>query len=184
MARFIEKHKVDEYLTKIRQGESSALEALYDITSKKLYAMCYTYLHSHHDSEDALSDTYVAIVKSIDMYNGKNGFSWMYTIAKHICLNMLRRGSRSVSVDFDDEETVNTLHLSTQGDPKCFDESGIIALARRVLNQNELQIVILHAINELKFKEIAKIIDSKESTVRWQYNNAIKKVRESYEGVR
>ena len=30
----------------------------------------------------------------------------MYTIAKNICLNMLRSQSRSTSVDFDDEEAV------------------------------------------------------------------------------
>ena len=41
--------------------------------------------------------------------------------------------------------------------------------------------MILHAVNDVKFKDIAKIVGGLESTVRWQYNNAMKKVRNAYE---
>ena len=44
-----EKYKVDEYLTQIRQGDSSALDPLYEETAKPLYSLCYTYMHNHHD---------------------------------------------------------------------------------------------------------------------------------------
>ena len=84
-------------------------------------------------------------------------------------------------VDFDDEETVNVLQLSEENEPKCQDESGIIALSKRVLNENEFRVVVMHAVNEMKFGEIAKILGGKEATVRWQYNNAIGKVKKEYE---
>ena len=181
MAIFGKKDIIDEYLKKLRQGDRSALAPLYDETAKKLYALCYSYLHNQHDSEDALSEVYLTVVKSIDKYRGERGFNWMYTIAKNICLNMLRNQSRSTSVDFDDEETVNTLGLSSAEEPTCFDESGIVALSAKELNEQEFRIVVLHAVNNLKFKEIAELIGGLESTIRWQYNNAIKKVKNAYE---
>lgn len=182
MARFIEKAKVDEYLRQIRQGDSSALEPLYELTSKKLYAFCYTYLRNHHDSEDALSDTYLSVVRYADKFKGKSGFAWLYTIAKNICLNMIRTRGRVEYVDLHDEETVNTLHLLDDTEQvRAEDESGIIALAKQILNENELQIVILHTVNGMKLKEIAKILEANESTTRWQYNNAIKKLKTEYE---
>lgn len=181
MTRFIEKSKVDKYLARLRQGETSALDGLYGETSKKLYALCYTYMRNQYDSEDALSETYVRVVKSIESYKGENGFNWLYTIAKNICLNMLRDKKRQAPTDFDNEETVNTLGLSYSDEPKCSDESGIIALSQQVLSEKELRIVVLHTINELKFKEIAQIIGGIEATVRWCYNNAIKKVKKEYE---
>lgn len=176
-----ERHTVDEYLTRIRQGESSALAPLYEETAKPLYTLCYTYTHNRRDSEDALSETYLTVVRNIEKYRGKNGFNWLYTIAKNICLNMIRKNVRTVSVDYDDEETVNTLGLKTKNAPPIYDESGIIALSERILNEKEFRIVILHAVNEVKFKDIAKIVGGLESTVRWQYNNAIKKVKNGYE---
>ncbi|MBO5411751.1 MAG: sigma-70 family RNA polymerase sigma factor [Clostridia bacterium] len=183
MARFIEKKKcrVDEYLLKIRQGDSSVLGLLYEETAKQLYTLCYTYLRNRQNSEDALSETYLTTVRNIDKYRGSKGFNWLYTICKNTCLNMLRKNEKNVFVDFDDEETVNVLGLKEENTPDLADESGIIALSKQVLKENEFQVVVLHAVNAMKFKEIAKIVGEKESTVRWQYNNAIKKVKNAYE---
>lgn len=182
MATFIEEKRVDEYLVSLRQGESSALDCLYEITSKQLYAVCFTYLHDPHDSADALSDTYLSVVKNIEKYRGESGYNWLYTIAKNICLNMLREKKKTVSVDFNDEETVNVLHLEHEDAPKAFDESGIVAIAKRVLNEKEFRVVILHAVNGVKFKEIARLTGGLESSVRWTYNNALKKIKNAYEG--
>ena len=180
MARIIELNRTDEYLSKIRQGDSSALEPLYEETSKPLYSLCYTYMHNQHDSEEALSETYLTAVKNMEKYRGSKGFNWLYTIAKNICLNMLRKKARYVPTDFNDEESVNVLGLSADSAP-IYDESGIVSLSEKVLSEKEFRILVLHAVNELKFKEIAGIVGSIESTVRWQYNNAIKKVKAEYE---
>ena len=181
MSTFIEEKRVDEYLVSLRQGDSSALDCLYEITSKQLYTICFTYLHDPHDSADALSDTYLAIVKNISKFRGENGYNWLYTIAKNICLNMLREKKKTLSVDFNDEETVNVLNLEHEDAPKMNDESGIIAIAKRVLNEKEFRVVVLHAINGMKFKDIAKLTGGIESSVRWQYNNSIKKIKNAYE---
>ena len=181
MSRFIDSKKVDEYLIRIRQGESAALDSLYSLTAKPLYAFCYTFTRARQDSEDALSETYLSAVRYIDKFRSKNGFNWLYTIAKNICLNMLRKKKQNVFVDFADEETTNVLGLSSAADPDLPDESGVIALSKSVLDEHEFQIVLLHALNGLKFKEIAALTDGKESTVRWQYNNAIKKVKNAYQ---
>ena len=149
-----------------------------DIYGKQNFAALEKFIR---DSADALSDTYLAIVKNIDKYRGESGYNWIYTIAKNTCLNILRSKKKTVSVDFNDEETVNTLHLEHEDAPKTADESGIIALAKSVLNENELRVVILHAVNGIKFKEIARLTGGLESSVRWQYNNALKKVRNAYE---
>lgn len=184
MARIIENRKseVDEYLTQIRQGDSSALDPLYESTSKPIYSLCYTYLHNKYDSEDALSETYLSVVKNIDKYKGEDGFNWIYTIAKHVSLNILRRKKKMVEVDFFDEETENALGVKeAEIPPRVNDESGIIALSEKVLSEKEFKIVILHAVNDMKFKDIAYIVGGLESTVRWQYNNALKKIKNAYE---
>ena len=180
MARIVERNCIDEYLTKIRQGDSSALEPLYEETSKPLYALCYTYMHNTHDSEEALSETYLAAVRNIEKYRGEKGFNWLYTIAKNICLNMLKKKSRQILTDFSDEESINVLGIG-ENSPLLYDESGIISLSEKLLSKKEFRILILHAVNGLKFREIVQITGGLESTVRWQYNNAIKKVKSEYE---
>ena len=182
MSTFIEEKRVDDYLVSLRQGDSSALDCLYELTSKQIYAVCFSYLHDPHDSADALSDTYFSIVKNIEKYRGESGYNWIYTIAKNISLNMIREKKKTVSVDFNDEETVNVLNLEHEDAPRVFDESGIVAIAKQTLNEKEFRIVILHAVNGIKFKEIARLTGGLESSVRWTYNNALKKIKNAYEG--
>ena len=93
---------------------------------------------------------------------------------------MIRKNARQVLTDFNDEETVNVLGLHEEA-PELHDESGIIALSEKLLSEKEFRILVLHAINDMKFKEIAAVVGGLESTVRWQYNNAIKKVKAEYE---
>ena len=181
MARFIDEKKVDEYLEQLRQGDSSALDWLYEATSKPLYSICYTYLHDPHYSADALSETYLAIVKNIAKFKGSGSANWLYTIAKNISLNILREKKKTISVDFCDEETQNTLHLESEAPPEVSEESEVITIAKKVLNEKEFRTVILHAVNGLKFKEIAEITGGLETSVRWQYNNALKKIKKEYE---
>ena len=43
------------------------------------------------------------------------------------------------------------------------------------------EIVVQHVINELKFKEIAKIVDKPLGTVLWIYNKAMKDLKRKVE---
>lgn len=172
---------INEYLKRMQSGETAALAPLYDCTSKPLYTLCYTYFRNRHDSEDAVSETYLRIQTSIATFNGSNGYAWMSTIARNVCINMLKKQSRILSVDMDDEAVVNALGIENAEPPPTLEESEIMTVAKAVLTEHEFQILILHAVNEEKFKQIAHTVGRNEATVRWQYHNAIKKVKKEYE---
>ena len=174
--------KVDQYLTEMRAGNPDAMEKLYDCVSKPLFALCYGYFHNVADSEDALQEAFLTIKREIGKYNGTSGFNWVYTITKNICLKSLQRTARVMSVDFTDTVSVDKYYGDSVLEvPNAFDESGIIGVARSVLNDNEYEILIFHAVYSMPFKEIAQFTGKIEATCRWQYHNAINKVRKEYE---
>ena len=105
----------------------------------------------------------------------------MSTIARNICINMLKKNSRTVSVDMEDEEAVHAIGIDCAEESPTPGESEIVTVAKAVLNENEFRILILHAVNQEKFKLIAEAVNEPEATVRWQYHNAIKKVKKEYE---
>jgi RNA polymerase sigma-70 factor (ECF subfamily) len=53
------------------------------------------------------------------------------------------------------------------------------------LNQDQREVVVLHVINNFKFREVAEIMDKPLGTILWIYNKAIailkEKVGVSYE---
>ncbi len=177
-------HNVNLYLTRLKGGDTSALALLYDCTHKALYSLCYTYFKNREDSEDALVETYIKIQQNVNSFNGRSGFAWSYTIAKNICLNQLKKNAREVFVDFYDEQNANlTGHTNMSSVEESFENSDIVLLSKKILSEDEFRVVVLHAVNGEKFKTIAKLLELKESTVRWQYNNALKKIRNKLKGV-
>lgn len=172
---------VDKYLLNIQKGDDSYFSQLYDCTYKQLYTLCYSIFKNRFQSEDALHDSYLKIIQAIGKYNGRKGFNWMFTITKNTCLNIIKKNKRINLVDFSEKNAENALNTDNSAGIKIEDESGIIAVAEKVLNQTELKIVLLHAVGGIKFKQIALIMNKIEATVRWKYNNALKKVLKEYE---
>ena len=173
---------IDDCLCRMRDGDTAALAPLYDCTHRQLYSLCYSYFRNRADSEDALSETYLHIQTNAAKFKGSGGYMWISTMAKNICLNMLKRERRAVSVDFTDEATENFFGERMAEPPETNAEGNELAeLAKSVLNEKEFRIVILHAVSGQKFRAIAELVGGLETTVRWQYNNALKKLRKECE---
>ena len=51
---------------------------------------------------------------------------------------------------------------------------------KEILSDDALQIVLLKLVNELDYKEISQNLNKNESTVRWIYNESIKKLKEFF----
>jgi RNA polymerase sigma-70 factor (ECF subfamily) len=64
-------------------------------------------------------------------------------------------------------------------DVKNTEERIVLEAAFRVLNMEERQIVVLHAVSGLKHKEISQIVKKPLSTVLSKYNRAIKKLEKA-----
>ena len=53
----------------------------------------------------------------------------------------------------------------------------MLDLVYKTLSGLELEVFILHVIDEFKHREIADILDKPIGTITWAYNNAVKKLR-------
>ena len=168
------KNLVDYYLKQLKDGNDDAMNYIYELTHKQLYALCYSYFKNREDSEDALFEAYLKMKTEILKFNGHSGFAWVYTIVKNICLNKLKKNK---NVDLLDDNLVDETTSTTQNDKGAI----ILDIAKSILTEHELRVLILHAVEGYKFKDIAKITNKLEATVRWQYNNVIKKVKKEYE---
>lgn len=77
------------------------------------------------------------------------------------------------------KQELDKLMLRLQrGDESAFEEmSPVTSAMNKVLNEDERQIVTLHAISGFKHREIADMLDKPLGTVVWSYNNALSKLK-------
>ena len=177
---------IDEKLFKlIGQNDMNALEELYHITERTLYAYILSIVKNHDETLDLMQETYLKIMSSAHLYKpmGKP-LAWIFIIAKNLHLSKLRKGKKEYSID--SIEIENDLQFSYITDKE---DKMVLETALRILDEDERKIVILYAVSGLKHKEIAESIGLKLSTSLSKYHRALTKLRkylteggEGYEG--
>jgi RNA polymerase sigma factor (sigma-70 family) len=81
------------WLLRIARGERKALEALYRLTSAKLFAICTRILNDRAEAEDVLQEVYLTIwnkAAQFDVERGLSPMTWLISIARNRALDRLR----------------------------------------------------------------------------------------------
>jgi RNA polymerase sigma-70 factor (ECF subfamily) len=83
-----------------RAGDQDAFRELVDPYLHELQVHCYRILGSAQDAEDALQETLLAAWRGLASFEQRASIrTWLYRIATNRCLNTLRAGSRTVTMD-------------------------------------------------------------------------------------
>ena len=163
---------LEDIIEEFRVGNYDSFEEFYYETSKQLYVFIYDIIRNRQSSEDLLQETYMRFLNNIDRYKkNTNYFNFLVTIARNLAINEYHKQKRVIN----DEEYIYSIKEESKTDvPNLF-------YLLDYLDEKQREIVILHIIDNLKFKEIAKMKEMPLGTVLWLYNKAIKKLKRKVE---
>src|SRR5437016_6613386 len=93
----------------VKQGDVSAFEQLVEKYKQPVLNLVYRMLRDMTEAEDIAQNVFVQVYKSAARYEISSKFStWLFTIARNLSLNEIRRRSRhpasSLDAESDDEE--------------------------------------------------------------------------------
>ncbi len=161
---------LETLIEEFRTGDYARFPLFYEETHRKVYYISYGLLSSEDDAKDVMQETYVRFISSLERFEkGSNPYAYLATIARNLSYDHLKRNGRDTPYE---EGLVETSTLDRH--------DGMDEVERLLapLNKDEREIVILHVLDELKFREIAEITRKKLSTVLVTYHRAIKKMKE------
>lgn len=171
--------EIDEILfTRIAEDDKDAFEMLYRLTDKAVYGFILSILKNPHDAEDTMQDTYLRIRAAAHLYKPQGKpLAWIFTIARNLSLMKIRSGKRDSFSNYEDLENQVEFASAMNEEDRI-----VLEAAFRILEWEERQIVILHAITGLKHREIAEILHFPLSTVLSKYKRSLNKLRKHLEG--
>ena len=159
-----------ERINELLDGNLDYFDEFYQETKQKVFYNIYAILKDTSLSEDALQETYIRFLKNRDkLKKEKNIIGYLFVISRNIALDMIKKKKKE---EYLDEYTLNNIH--EKKNPYVDD---LIDNMKKILKDQEFEIVIMHLVNEMTHKEIAKILKKPLGTITWAYNNAIKKIR-------
>ena len=170
--------KLDNALGELAKGSMPAWDVIYELTQSGIYAFAFSMLKSAEDAEDVMQDTYVKVCLNAKAYKSEGKpMAWIVTITRNLALMKLRSGKHEGSLPDYEWNAVSDEAAENFGT----EDRIVIKSAMKVLNDEEAQIVMLHAVSGLKHREIAEIYNMPLATVLSKYNRSIKKLQKALE---
>lgn len=135
----------------LKKGSAEAFQILYQKYSQKVYRFCLRMLGSAEQAEDAFQETFIKVYEHRQNFRGTNFAAWLFTIARHTCLNVIR--SRKEAEEFD--EVFHASDSPRQTDVGLKEQ---IDKAISLLPEPLREALLLREYEECTYQEIADIL--------------------------
>ena len=156
-------------MLRVKQGDREAFTALVDKYKQPVMSFAFRMLRDATEAEDLAQNVFIQVHRSASRYQVASRFStWLFTIARNLCLNEIRRRSRhpADSIDiqhpeqedqpwrqFEDTKTFSPPQNLLQGESE-----EKIAGALASLPDNQRIAILLCRQEELSYEEIANVL--------------------------
>ena len=94
-------------------GKSDYFGELYNRYIPLLYGLCLKYLQEEDKAQDAVMQLFEDLLPKLSRYEIREFRTWIYSVAKNHCFQLLRKENLEIATDFDRQfvESYDLLHL-------------------------------------------------------------------------
>lgn len=157
----------------IISNNKDGLESIYKEYITSIYSLVLSIVKNKENAEDITADFFIKLWLKAHTYNFNGHHKrWLMTLAHNMSIDFLRKNSKELLT----EDIHIDCNSSSSMESEVHDKLLMNTLLSN-LNISEREIVILHLVNDLTFKDISKILNRPLGSVAWQYNSALKKLR-------
>jgi len=164
-------------MLRVKRGDTAAFASLVEKYKQPIINLCWRTLGDATEAEDLAQNAFVQAYKSASRYEPSAKFStWLFTIARNLCLNEIRRRSRHPADSLDqtyedsDDQPMHQVEdrrvtappdQLLRGELEQKVEEAILSLP-----ENQRMALLLCRQDELSYEEMAKILECSVSAVK------------------
>lgn len=157
--------------------QNQAFRKLISENKNQLYYHIRNIVLNHDDTDDVLQNTFIKIFSNLNSFNHESRLStWMYKIATNEALNFLNTKAKKYGLQTDElqESLIENL---TMDDFFSGDEIELkLQKAIATLPEKQQLVFKMKYFQELKYEEIAEILDTSVGGLKASYHHAVKKI--------
>lgn len=170
-----------------QRGNVWAFESLIKKYDKRVTQLAYSLVNNSSDAEDIYQEVFIRVYKNLYRFRFKSEFwTWLCRIVVNYCINFRKKKSRTkfYSVDVEKEDSNENWKVSLKdenNDPEDIvlnkELSNQIEMALDRLSSQQKTVFILRHYQGHKLKEIAKILNCTEGTIKNHLFRATQKMQ-------
>jgi RNA polymerase sigma-70 factor (ECF subfamily) len=153
---------LESVIARAQGHDAEALGEIYRLFARRVFGLCRYMLESRESAEDATSEVFLKLQRSIESYDGSTPFlRWLLRVAGNQCIDALRRRKRGRQVIVEVEEGVAVIEpVSPEPSPLgavlSTEERAQVRDAIARLPENYRLPLVLRYYSELSYDEIAQ----------------------------
>ncbi len=163
-------HIDTEIIERCRRGDAKAQFILYKQYSKAMYNIAIRFTNNKMDAEDILQDSFVMAFEKLPGLQDTASFpGWLKKIVVNRCIDQVRKNK----VTFDNLDENLPDNYMDEDEPGFTIDPAIVHNSVKNLPGGSRTILVLHALEGYKHREIASMLGISESTSKSQYIRAL-----------
>jgi RNA polymerase sigma-70 factor, ECF subfamily len=183
----------ESLMTRYRGGDVRAFERLLSRHKKPVFNFLLRHVGNRAVAEELLQEVFLRVIRSASSYQEQARFTtWLYTIARNLCVDTARRAEhrRAASLDApttgaegEADRTLMEVVADPAGDPSREAQARELRVrieqAIAALPDEQREVFLLRERAGLPFREIASIVGVPENTVKSRMRYALTRLREA-----
>ena len=165
---------------RIKKGDREAFMTVTSLYQKKVFLLAFSFFRNKEDAMDIVQETFLRLYQKVYMFKrGKNFQSWLLQIAKNLCVDYYRK-NYGKNREWRGEKPVDEMNLPVQNEADPFvssDLKGIFSSCIKKLATKQRMIFVMKHYNQLKYREIAQILDISLGTAKSLHFKAVQNLR-------
>src|SRR5579885_3322864 len=159
-------------------GDETAWEQLVRQHTRHVYALCYRFTGSAAESQDLTQEVFLRVFRTLKSFRSAEGSfgTWLARVTRNLLIDHYRR-TRQERVTDSIEEQLPTLEQSEEASMPRPDRSlagreasEILQAALMKLSPELREAVILRDLQEMEYREVARVLNVPEGTVKSRLN--------------
>jgi RNA polymerase sigma-70 factor (ECF subfamily) len=158
-------------------GEEAAWEDLVRVHTRRVYAICYRFTGSDLAAQDLTQDVFLRVFRSLKSFRANEGSFgvWLARLTRNLLIDHYRRTKLERATDsIEDQlpmlEEKTAVSARTDGLVAGREASELLQGALQKLSPELRETVILRDLEELEYREIARVLSVPEGTVKSRLN--------------
>ncbi len=175
-----------ELIELFQNGDTAAFDTLFTRYQKRTYRLVQRFVSNPEDASDLTQDAFIRAYQGLGDFKSQCQFySWLYRITVNLCIDFLRKKSRSEVLLYDSDDS-GELPMANIADPrsespaKAVENKELRAHIRRAVRRlppKQRQIFVLRHWNGLSLKDIAAVVGRSDGTVKAHLLHAHRNLR-------
>jgi len=166
-----------------RRRDEDAFNQLFARYRAAITSYLYRLVGNRSEAESLAQDAFLRVLQKAEHYQYPRRFStWFYTISRNLATDFLKKKRAIVPDDFHGlaESIIGAAQPEAEAQVAEREELGELIAILQQLSLVYREVVILRALQELSYREIAAIVGCPESTARSRMDYGLDYIRKHY----